>query len=92
MDLPDELPRVLVNGFDEPLKPFALPLRGEAIRTESQSAYDIAYQRGAIAGLIQHEVGYAEDTLPFPSMLTDEQRQACLTAVQEWQAQLNALA
>ena len=89
--LPEELPRVLVSQLDEALKPFALPLRGEAIRTDPQSAYDIAYQRGAIAGLIQHEVGYALSALPFPTLLTDEQQQMCLSSVQAWQAQLKAL-
>lgn len=90
--LPDELPRVLVSEFDKPLKPFALPLRGEAIRTDPQSAYDTAYRDGAIAGLIHHDTGYSLDGLPFPSTLTQSQLSHALEAVHKWQAQLEELA
>lgn len=87
--LPDELPRVLVNEFDDPLKPFALPLRGEAIRTDPQSAYDVTYKFGAIAGLIHHDTGYSLDALPFPSTLSKSQLSHALQAVHTWQSKLD---
>lgn len=90
--LPEDSLRVLVSNLDEPLQPFALPLRGEAIRTDPQSAYDIAYRRGAIAGLIHHETGYSLDALPFPSTLTKSQLSRVLEAVHKWQSQLDELA
>ena len=90
--LPDDNPRVLVSKFDARLQPFALPLRGEAIRTDPQLAYDIAYRRGAIAGLIHHETDYSLDALPFPSTLTKSQLSNALEAVHRWQAQLEDLA
>jgi len=89
--LPDEQPRVLVSNLDQPLHPFALPLRGEAIRTDPQSAYDIAYRRGAIAGLIHHETDYALDALPFPTTLTKSQIAMLLASVQAWQETLKTL-
>jgi len=89
--LPDDNPRVLVSALDEPLKPFALPLRNDAIRAIPQSAYDTAYRRGAIAGLIQHEIDYAPSALPFPSTLSNAQVTSLLASVQTWQETLQSL-
>lgn len=89
--LPGTLPRVLVSDFETPLKPFALPLRGEVVRVETQSAYDRAYQRGAVAGLIEGDNQYIADSLPFPTTLTDEQRTNALTAVDHWRTELERL-
>ena len=90
--LPGQLPRMLVSEFAEPLKPFALPLRAEAIRVEPQLIYEQAYQRGSIAGLMHTETDYAADALPFPSTLTSAQQQAALEAVTQWRAALEQLA
>lgn len=90
--LPGDKPRVLISDVGEALKPFALPLRGEAVRVETQSAYDHAYQQGAIAGLIEQDGRYTDAALPFPSTLTAAQRQSALMAVQTWRTELNRLA
>jgi len=90
--LPGQMPRVLVNQLDEPLKPFALPLRGELVRTEPHSAYERAYQRGAIAGLIQQRSQYALEALPFPSLLAEPQKSAAIEAVSQWQQSLQRIA
>ncbi len=89
--LPAELPRVLVNDVEDPLRPFALPLRGDAVRVETQGLYDRAYQQGAIAGLLEQDGRYTLDALPFPSLLTDAQRHAALAAVEQWRQALSQL-
>ena len=89
--LPGELPRILVSDFGEPIKPFALPLRGEGVRVETQAAYDWAYQRGGIAALINDAGHYMPDLLPFPSMLTQAQHQSAIAAVEQWQTELARL-
>jgi hypothetical protein len=89
--LPGELPRVIVSEFEQPLKRFALPLRAEVIPVELHQAYERAYQRFAIAGQIQNESRYNEGDLPFPSLLTSEQRRDALSTVAEWQQTLARL-
>jgi hypothetical protein len=89
--IPNKLPRIIESRFEESLKPFALPLIGEGIRVEPQQAYDRAYQRGAIAGLILQEGQYARDVLPFPSTLSETQIENALKAVAAWQAELQRL-
>jgi hypothetical protein len=58
------------------------------IRLTAPSAYERAYQRNHIAQHSQIDHQYAEDHLPFPSLLTDEQRAEALAAVKAWQAAL----
>jgi hypothetical protein len=89
--LPDVWPRVLFNDVGEALKPLALPLRAEVVRMELQQAYDHAYQAAAIANQILSDGRYTEQDLPFPSLLTDEQRQTALRAVTYWRDELIAL-
>ncbi len=89
--LNDDLPRVHVNDFGEPLKRFALPLRGEVLPVETQSIYDRAYQNGAIAGLCLKATDYLASELPFPSTLNDEQRRAADNTVAQWKHELNQL-
>ena len=89
--LPGDLPRVLVSGWNEPLKPFALPLRDSVVRVETQAIYDAAYRLGGIAGHIDRENGYHIEKLPFPSLLTDEQKQSAVEAITAWQMELKRL-
>jgi hypothetical protein len=86
--LPLEWPRVLANDYGQPLKRFALPLRGQAVGVEPQDAYNHAYRSAAIAGHIAHEKRYEEEDLPFPTLLTAQQRKSALAAVSTWQAEL----
>lgn len=89
--LPHQWPRVVYSNFGQPLKRIALPLRAEVIAVELQKAYDHAYQMAATAGHIRKEKQYTLEGLPFPSLLTDEQRQSALQAVDAWQKQLAEL-
>ncbi len=89
--LPLEAPRLHLTDFGQPLKRFALPLRGDAVPVDTQNAYDHAYRRAAIAGHIQNENRYTEADLPFRSLLTDQQQKIALEQVEIWQTRLTQL-
>jgi hypothetical protein len=90
--LPHETSRLIGMDYGKALKPFALPLRNEAIVVNSQAAYDQAYQKASIAGHIEKETRYAEAELPFPSLLKESVRRADLDAAQQWRSELAQLA
>lgn len=71
----------------------ALPLRAEVQAVELQEAYATAYRQTNLAWHIRHERRYTEDDLPFPTLLSGDERDAALAAVTQWdQALLAALA
>lgn len=86
--LPGEAVRIIGISLEAPLSRFALPLRGVVIPVELHDAYSRAYRQTMTAWHIQHEGRYTEDDLPFPSSLTDDQRQNALQAVERWQQEL----
>lgn len=90
--LPGEVPRTVIYDVLQPIKPFALPLRDEVLPVNVQMAYDRAYQRGALAGLILRETDYAAEDLPFPSLLTESQQQLMTQSVHTWKTELRKLA
>jgi hypothetical protein len=83
--------RVAGIEFGEPLPRIALPLRGEVVPLELHRAYDFAYQLVTIAGQIYDDRLYAEEYLPFPSLLTDIERIEVVKMVQKWQERLAIL-
>jgi hypothetical protein len=89
--LPDERPRVIGINFHDYLKSFALPLRGEAVVVETRAIYDHAYREAFIAPQLNNKGHYPEANLPFPTLLTNQQRQEALAAVAQWQAELQRL-
>jgi uncharacterized protein DUF4058 len=89
--LPGESPRLIGNNYGQSLKRIALPLRAEVVPIELQTAYDYAYQLVTIAAQIDRDNRYREDDLPFPSLLTDAQKQQALQAVAKWRETLNHL-
>lgn len=78
-------------AYGKPFKRFALPLRTDAIAVDLHPQYQAAYRAKAIAVQIWHYHQYAASELPFPSLLTDEQKQAALDAVHAWQTELTRL-
>jgi hypothetical protein len=90
--LPGDSPRFIGLQFEQPLSRVALPLRTEAIPMELQAAYDYAYRQVVIAGQITSDGRYDEDFLPFPSLLTDAQRQSSLDTLNTWKMELKRLA
>ncbi len=89
--LPDPVSRVIRMAYGEPLKRFALPLRREVVAVELQPVYADAYRNASCALHMDHEGHYTEANLPYPSLLTDGQRQSALLAVQTWRDQLHRL-
>lgn len=89
--LPSEAPRVIGMPFNAPLKRLALPLRGEVVPMELQSAYENAYRDGFIAGLLLKDEAYKAENLPFPTTLTAGERQTAIEAVQGWMEELARL-
>jgi hypothetical protein len=89
--LPQQVPRVIGVEYGEPLKRVALPLRGEVVPMELQAAYDFAYRQASVAGHIHSEGRYTEGNLPFPTLLTEDQRREALTTVENWQTELARL-
>jgi hypothetical protein len=89
--LPDDGVRIINVEFEQSLSRIALPLRGEVVPVELHPVYQRAYQQTTSAWHIQHEGRYTEGDLPFPSLLTGEQRQAVLEVAQAWQAKLQQL-
>lgn len=89
--LPLQEPRLIGIDFGEPLSRIALPLIESVVPMELQAAYDYSYQVARIAVHILEEERYAEADLPFPTLLTNKQRDEALKAVQVWQAELERL-
>jgi len=83
--------RVVGIDFGNPLPRVALPLRGEVVPLELHRAYDFAYQLVTIAGQINDDRLYAEEYLPFPSLLTDAERAEAVKTVNKWQEKLETL-
>ncbi len=89
--IPDQYPRLIDMDFGKPMQRIAIPLRGEVIAVELQSAYDYAYQNAMIASQLHGDQFYSEEKMPFPSLLTDAQRRDCLKRVAQWQTTLRQL-
>lgn len=89
--LPGDAVRIVGIELDMPLSRIALPLRREVLPVEVHHAYAHAYRQLMMAWHIQTEIRYAEDNLPFASLLTDEQRAEALNRVKIWQAELEKL-
>jgi hypothetical protein len=89
--LPQTAPRVITLEFGHPMKSFALPLRQDALAVHLQTLYDKAYYQGAIALQIQQQTHYRIIELPFPSLLTEQQKQTAIAKVAAWETQLATL-
>lgn len=89
--LHDQAPRLIGMAFGEPLKRCAIPLQGDVVPVELETAYRHAYQHPILALHIHNEIGYSMDDLPFPSLLTYEQKQGLGAAVAAWQIELERL-
>jgi hypothetical protein len=89
--LPGAAVRVAGIEWEQPLSRLALPLRGEAIAVELHDAYTRAYRQNTTAWHLDHDGHYTEDHLPFPSLLTSDQRAEALRTAAAWQAELERL-
>ncbi len=89
--LPDEAPGLTGIPLEKSLPRLALPLRRAVIAIEVHAAYEQAYQSLRIARQILDENRYTTDDLPFPTTLTDAQRQHIETTLDDWRRELQAL-
>ncbi|MDX1993653.1 MAG: DUF4058 family protein, partial [bacterium] len=89
--LPEAVARVIGMDFDQPLKPFALPLRGEAIAIDTHSAYEKAYRSQGIAAQMEANAHYTLNQLPFPPTLAEDARQALIAQANDWLKQFEHL-
>jgi hypothetical protein len=63
-------------------------LRADIIALDLNTAYRQAYEAIAIAWHILEETGYSSDSLPFPSLLKDEERKPLFEAIEVWKRAL----
>lgn len=91
LHLYDQSPRLVGVAFGEPLKRVALPLRAEVVPADLEDAYRLAYRQTSLAWHIHTETQYAENALPFPSLLTTAQRDTLLKRARTWQEKLSEL-
>jgi len=89
--MPGVSPRFVGIDYGQALERVALPLRGEVFAVELQRAYDRAYQLGDIAAQIDKETHYLEEAIPFPSLLSDQQRAEALRTAAAWREKLDQL-
>lgn len=80
--------RVVQMSLNQPFKSVGLPLSRHIVPVDLQHLYEWAYQGMNLAGLMQHYKHYTLDNLPFPSLLTDAERETALAAVVAWDAAL----
>lgn len=89
--IPDDRPRVVTVDLGEPVKRVAIPLRADVVGVDLQDAYGQAYIEAMIAMQIDSKGGYIPKHLPFPSLLTGEQRDQLLKQVKVWKSELDRL-
>jgi hypothetical protein len=65
-----------------------LPLRSEIVPVELTAIYHQAYIEVSAPQQILKANHYTEDHLPFPSLLSEEERKALLAQVEAWKAAL----
>jgi hypothetical protein len=86
-----ESPYFIGMDYGQRLKRIAIPLRGEVVAVNLHDAYRDAYALYSLAGQMLDSGHYAAKHLPFPSLLSDPQREEALAAVAAWGDELNAL-
>jgi hypothetical protein len=89
--LPRETTRFIGIDFMEPIERFALPLQNDAVAIDTQDLYDVGYRANSLGNQLLVRGGYTSDKRPFPTTLTDAQRDDALQRVESWKAQLDTL-
>lgn len=81
----DETTYFIPMSRGEPFKRIAIPLLGDAVALDLDKIYQQAYEGMGLANLMRVEGFYTSVKLPFPSLLTDAERDEALAAVAAWQ-------
>lgn len=86
--IPDNDVRVIGMAWGEALKRIAVPLVGDVVPLDLQHVYVTAYRNLALADQMQTNGAYTSENLPYPTLLSNDQRAQALEAVVAWQAEL----
>lgn len=89
--LPDKGVRIIIMPLGQRFKRIAIPLDGRVIATDLHEIYGRAYGDLLLSSSLLDEDMYTLKTLPFSSLLTDQQRDEALEAVRVWQAELEQM-
>jgi hypothetical protein len=84
-----DLPRVIGIALTDSLPVIALPLREQVIPVALQRVYARAYAKNSVALQIWRDDGYHDEKLPFPSLMSQDDRTAAQAAVKSWAAKLS---
>jgi len=76
--------RIVPMALNARFKRIAIPLRDDILPLDLHALYEHTYQEMALAALINEENRYMSTSLPFPTLLTDQQRDEALEAVRAW--------
>ncbi|MBL8134748.1 MAG: DUF4058 family protein [Anaerolineae bacterium] len=87
----DQPARVSTIDCLEAIGRIAVPLRGEVIALDLGDAVSGAYRSAVLARHILRETDYAPDALPFPSLVTSEQRADLSARIASWRSELSRL-
>lgn len=74
--------------LEEPLKSFPLPLEGKAIPVELNRIYRQSYSELRISWQMFNDKHYTAENLPFPTTLSEEEREKLMAALDTWKNQL----
>ena len=77
--------RVVPMALKDPFKRIAIPLTQSVLPLDLSAIYQQAYQEIGLADLMFTEGFYTPHHLPFASLLTQDERDEALVAVQTWQ-------
>ncbi len=86
--LPSQGVRIVTMALHEPFKRIALPLQNGVIALNVHDVYASACGDLLMASSLLDEARYSLEYLPFPTLLTDQQRDEALEAVRAWRAAL----
>jgi hypothetical protein len=76
--------RVVPMALDQAFKRIAVPLRHHIFGVDLRSVYERSYQGLNIAAMLRYRQRYTLEHLPFPSLLTDEEREKALQQIRLW--------
>jgi hypothetical protein len=89
--LPYKGVRIIAMPLYERFKRIAIPLQERVIASDLHAIYTRAYGDLLLASSLLDEGMYSAKTLPFSSLLTDQQRDEALEAVRVWQDELKRI-
>jgi hypothetical protein len=78
-------------ALEKPLKSFALPIEDKVIPVELNRIYRQSYSQLQIAWQMINQRHYSAENLPFPSTISDAEREKLLAALEDWKAKVQGV-